>query len=205
MKKTIINLIVLILFNIFLFLILKFKVIDILNTQNLYNINAGKNCLESLNPKNENELIKDADICLKYLRNNGKTGDMFIFRVKDKAIVWDASKDCKLSPKDSYLTKDKICSLFYDKKSCIKASNKFQKQTFGVSKWEFTPSYEYDYFDTIEVNKTKYRIISGGQFEEVFSKFYGIIAIVFIFDIITIILTIIGWKLWKRISFIFLF
>jgi len=189
MKKKLIEFfLILIIFNLLFFYFFKNSIIQVLNSQNIYNVNNGKYCIEKLNPKSEKELVKDANICIKKERNNGETGDMFILRNYDKKIVWDASQDCKLPGNKSYLVKGKICSLFYSPKSCEIASHKITSEKNGFSSWKFNSNPEFDYFDAIKIGKTTYKIVSGGQYSELLDKFRSVYILFFILDFIVLIL-----------------
>ena len=183
MKKVLVFIII----NIILFTIIYYTQVHILQRQNFYNVEAAKNIFKKNNVKTEKNIVKYAKCCLKYTRNFGKLGDMFIVDPKTLRVIWDASSDCKLDPSKSFLKKGYICNLFYDKESCIKVSNLFKKTNEGCTSWNFYSYPEYLYYDVYKLNDPKLEkvlIVSGGEYPDILSVFIPLILFILIVNVI---------------------
>ena len=139
-----------------------------------------KTCYDNVNGKPLEKINK----CLSNSLTSDPTGDAFVVNLKDMSIVWDNSVDCKTN-KVMYLTKDSVCKLVKNPKSCVALSNKIKLGTPGKAEWMFDSSPELDSwivlpnelhnFDgslraTNGITK-QYIVVQGNQYDE-YTKYF---------------------------------
>ena len=153
---------------------------DVMYKQNNLVLKHFKTCYDNVNGKPLEKINK----CLSNSLTSNPTGDAFVLDLKDMSVVWDNSIDCKTN-KVMYLTKNSICKLAYDPKSCEELSNKIKLGVAGKAEWMFDGSPELDSwivlpdelhnFDgslraTNGITK-QYVVVQGNQYDEYTKEF----------------------------------
>jgi len=117
----------------------KYTVKQEMHIINKLNLKHFKTCYNSVSGSLQTRLNK----CLSDSLSSAPTGDAFVVRLPDMAIVWDNSVDCKTG-KQMYLTKNSVCKLSKDPQSCEKLAAEIHKGYNGSGDWYFDNSMEVD-------------------------------------------------------------
>ena len=138
----------------------------LMKMQNKLTLDGTLQCVNT-NVETEKELYNEFTKCGLKRLSLGRTGDMFVIRKDDLLLFWDNSSDCRPSKNDKmYMTKNGICSLFNDSKSCERAIKYMKNKKHGFTDWLFDESKEIIYFKTIKVNGKEYIVGQGSQTDE---------------------------------------
>ena len=162
--------------------IFNYEVVQQMHTVNQLNLKHFQTCYNLVSGKPLEKINK----CLSGSLSSYSTGDAFVVRLPDMAVIWDNSVDCKTG-KQMYLTMDSICKLAYDPQSCLRLAEKIRKGYPSSGSWYFDGSKEIDDWIILpdEVHnmdgslrseaglKRQYVVVQGAQTDE-FMKNYKI-------------------------------
>ena len=154
-----------------------------MHTINRLNLKHFQTCYNMVSGKPLQRISK----CLAESLSSGPTGDAFVVRLPDMAVIWDNSVTRKPG-KLVYLTKDGICKLAKDPHSCLRLASKIRKGYPGSGAWYYDNSKELDDWIILPDDvhnmdgslrsvvglKDEYAVVQGAQTDE-FMKNYKIL------------------------------
>jgi len=200
---------IIILFNIIFNITYKTVIEQSMYDQNKLALKHFKTCYKDVSGKPIDRINK----CLSNSLTSDPTGDAFVVDIKSMRVIWDNSIDCK-TDKTMYLTKDSICKLASNQKSCINLSNNIHKGYDSYGKWYFDNSAELDdwiilpddthNFDgSLRAEKgivSQYAVVQGNQYDEYTRYFKYLPLIVNIGTVIILLFLLIIFTLFTQIK-----